>query len=355
MSDEINDIRTDKEFRGITFSKFQMSKVKTELLNNLLKGKIENSCYWGAELICSGHYMELWEIILLFCSKHIHIGNAKLPLYIDMRFDNFKQLVSSGYIGQELSLRNNDKMRRLFTELLCILCLSEKKHSFQPIKVGKEDFDMTVLAEKLKAPSVSYVQAIFVRGDPKELYISLNELTYCLESKNSIGVCYWIEWILEFDARCKKRKEKCECDRREFAHVDSKYQKELIWLVWHALLDATKDYDNLPKKVMKSLLNLYCLRFTPSAIKRRKYLLYFASSLCCETINFNKEIVNDKRVVDTVCNKIDLIYKQLKKNEVSPETDYLFNNKITGKTNLQKTVDKLDKISQMGDMIIRTE
>ena len=149
---EINDIRMIKDFRGMTFSKFQKSQVKKELLNNIYKGKLENIIYWSAELICSGNFMELWEIILQYMSKYIHIGNPKLPIYVSMRFDNFRDIIESGYIGNELSMRNNSKIRRIFAELLCILALSEKRHSFEQIKVSTDDYDMTTLSEKLKAP-----------------------------------------------------------------------------------------------------------------------------------------------------------------------------------------------------------
>ena len=92
---------------------------------------------WSAELICAGHFGDLWEIIIYNIGKNIHLANPKIPIYVDMRFQNFKEIVQNGYIGNEIAMRNNEKIRMIFCELITILCLSNKKPAFECVKSKK--------------------------------------------------------------------------------------------------------------------------------------------------------------------------------------------------------------------------
>jgi hypothetical protein len=349
---QINDIRTIAEFKGESFSKYKKTDVRKELLNSLFNGKIENACNWSSELICAGQFLYLWDIILTFLGKHIHLANPRLAIYLEMRYENFKTIISSGYEDDILRLRNNSKIRSMFAEIICIVCSSNKKHSFQNIKINKnEEYDITHMSNKLKAPSMSYAQSIYKKDDPKELFIAINEFAYHIspDSNNSLQACFWVEWIMEFQRICANKKEKCICERRSFIAVEDKYQMDPMWILWELILKYSQTLESIKIKILNSILKLYCLKYTPGVKKKRRYLIYYAVSILTEKYDTKIEITKDKELVETVVKKINSVYKQIKKNEIGPKVDYLMTN--IHKTSLEKTMDKLQMINKFDFMV----
>ena len=77
-------------------------------------------------------------------------------------------------------------------------------------------------------------------------------------------------------------------------------------------------------KIVKSLLNIFCLRYKSSFKKRRKYLIYFAISLINEQVDNRIKIVNDITILKTVRENSKIIFKQIKKNEIRGKKESLF-------------------------------
>jgi hypothetical protein len=100
-------------------------------------------------------------------------------------------------------------------------------------------------------------------------------------------------------------------------------------------------------KFITSLLHLYWIRFTPGSKKKRRYLLYFAISLITESYSTDKDIIapQNKDVIEVVTQKINSVYKQIKKNEIAPATDYLMHN--VNRSDLEKTIEKIEKLNNL--------
>ncbi len=353
----INDIRMQNHFKATTFSKFKLTEVKKQLIDNMLKENIEQSCYWSAELVCSGHFPELWDCIFHFLGKHIHIGNPKIIIYLEKRYNVFKNIINQKHYTFEIELRNNSTIRSMFAEIVTIICLSNKKTSFETLKINRtEEFDMTNMRERLKAKDTSYATNVFHNDDPKELFIAINEFAYHIggDKPNMKSACYWIEWVIEFDLICRKRKQKCFCKRRN-VNVENKFQCDTIWLIWDVLVyysDFVKNNEFI-KQLIVGLRELFCGRYTLGTSKKRKYLLYFAVELLTEYVPTDVEIITKKDIVKKVLEKIHDIYKQIKNNEESPKTEYLFNN-LNKQNNLENSIKKMNVLGSM-DFLPRTD
>jgi len=77
-------------------------------------------------------------------------------------------------------------------------------------------------------------------------------------------------------------------------------------------------------RVLGALLDIFRVKYTTAVAKKRRYVLYMAVELLSESITTNAEIVADKAILVNVVEKIDSVYKQVKKNEQRGTTDYLF-------------------------------
>jgi hypothetical protein len=321
----IDDYRSMKEFNKITFSGYKIIDVVKKMLDSIVKSKIENSCYWCAELLCSGHYEELWEVILFYYSKHVHIANPKLAIYLDSKMTNFKENMNDAENSQEqLNFRNEQPFRVMFCEIITILCLSDKKYTLQPVSVPEDDYDLINLKNNLCAPDLSEGEKVVKPDDPKELVVIMNELLYNISTSISSTTksYYWVEWLLGYAKLCKKKKQICLIEKREYVNVEEKYQRNIVWLIWEAIKQESKKRNTLINKIINSLFSLFTVRYSETHNTKRKHLLLFSITLLTNSnIINNIEIVKDKSKLSCVMTQLDTIFMQVKENEIKTKDD----------------------------------
>jgi hypothetical protein len=125
-----------------------------------------------------------------------------------------------------------------------------------------------------------------------------------------------------------------------------------VWIIWNIILNEAETRSKIIQKIIKSLLSIFCLKYVSSVVSKRKYILYFAITLLCENPKISGDIIAEKNreIITNVTNKIDQIYKQIKKGEISPGTDYLF--KDSKARNLHNTISKMDQLNSFEETFI---
>ncbi len=93
-------------------------------------------------------------------------------------------------------------------------------------------------------------------------------------------------------------------------------------------------------------MRFFSFKYTTPSSKKRRYLLYFAVSILTETISTNVELITDRKLLQTVTDKIDSIYKQIKRNEQAPKTEYLFKG-LDKKRALEKSLKQMELLGQI--------
>ena len=93
-----------------------------------------------------------------------------------------------------LIIEDEAAIRRVLVKILSeentSYIVSEAEDGLQGIElIKKEDFDMTQMRDKFKAPSNKYSEGLFLDEDPKELFPAINEIAYNVseEGKNIIN------------------------------------------------------------------------------------------------------------------------------------------------------------------------
>ena len=318
----IIDPRPLEAFKDITFSGFKKRDVYNKLFRTIEEGKIEESCYWCTECICSGYSIELFEKLIIHNSKVTHINSPKLPEFLWRRYNTF--LSSFDHIGKKekdqlIHLRNTQSIRNCLFDLVTTISSSPKNKRFDKYpKVKEDDFQYSKIQSKLSATMQILPSHILRFTDPEELKIIMNEFLFHLKNKNGgyENACYWVAWLVQWEKVNKKKKIKFEIELRDISEVNPKYCKDCIWLLWEIIFYECSERPNNIKIQIQSLYRFFRYDYTSGKRNNRLPLIYHAIGYLTLPIKFNVPLRKDKNLfLQTQCN-VNLMFKGKKQNEV---------------------------------------
>ena len=320
----IHDPRTVMDFQKFTFSGHLRQHVYKVLDENIKLGHADYACYWALGLLCSGLVHSMWQTLFESAAKHINRGAPNSFLYLVKMYEKFSPYENQYSIMSMTDMRNNSDVRTLICEVAASLaiCRKNKLPSIPKIKPD-HDFLQITLTENLKAPSASYAKHLIKETDPIELYVSFNELVYCLrpETRDFTKTLYWVAWILKYASVFKKQnKTDLVCANRLSSMVDDKYSHMAIWMIWEAVLDSVRHspQSGTLTPYIDSIYKAHCLRWSPSILKSRTCFLTTAILFICEsnTLDIHYTVPHDiltvHRIIENVPEWISAIIQTQK-------------------------------------------
>ena len=330
MNDDIIINDTRSKFKTTSFSNFKKSELCKKLQNSIYYNKREEAFFWTCEMLCSNMLLEIWDTYLIMMSKYIHIHNPKLPLYIEKKYSEFREI-----IGQDDSIekiRNNKKMLIIFCSITTVLSCADKLTTLDYLQ-HKFEFKLESLYENLKAPDTSYAKIVYKEGDPVEYLIPFNEFIYHLtETRQKVDIIYWLNWIIEYDILCRKKKKNVGCVPRSIYQNNRKtLETNIIWVIWDTIFIVMKKENHSSNmfNIVNSIYNLFIVRYCVSTNKKRISLICHTIELLLlhKDIKYNIPILNNNSELSNIDENINVVMEQIKKNEVKTNPNENTSNK----------------------------
>jgi hypothetical protein len=354
---KIIDTRLNEDFKQKTFSGFQKKDVIAALFKSIDQGKIEAACHWCTECIVSGYTMKIWDKLLVYACKIVHINNPKLPIYLYKKnmiiFNQLNRLECKN--KDYLILRNSQMIRNLLCDLITTIITSEKKKRYDKLFKIK-DSDMNI-SNKLQANIQILPSSILRFDDPEELKIIINEFYFHLKNQLSgyDKAVYWILWLLEWERKHKKNKENWTIPERKVNIKADKDKGDFIWIIWDTIFVEMNNRDNnMMKNCIKVLYSLYTNNYTGSKRNTRIFLVYCAIGHLTNNLDYTKPIrLNHSVFIQTQANinKMYEIVKKYEKNNVVTKPVEKVKKKDEKKTEEKIEIEKMnDRLSGFNEL-----
>jgi hypothetical protein len=233
------------------------------------------------------------------------LASPQIAPYIELRAVQFK-------VQLQAKADDNDdcfdmRLRRIFSELVCVMSLAARKVPLTEITLPKNCHLIETLRDRFKAPHTGFVGDAWITEEDgsHQLFIAVNEFAFSLQEHLIIDALFWVEWIARYPENI---------GTRSFAPVLAKHSRDPIWLVWELILKQTTALKKSAcEKIVKGFMFLYGFRYTgPTSFKRRRFLLYSACFFLTQTDNTEPILtIEQKRAVSEMMEHIDVIYDQV--------------------------------------------
>jgi len=240
----INDVRTTKDFKTDTYNKFKKKDVFKLLYSQVKNQNIDNSNHWGAELIISGHLVELFEKIIEFYITEISIKNPKYIIYLWKQYEQFTEIANS--LDDILEARNILEIRNMFIDIITTITLCEQ---FALPKIEKINIlEISHFSNiRILFPSKEFLAPFLKTNDIPQIFTPINEIINHIKTpRNSSSdmIMYWLSWLVMWETEYIKKNNIGAMSERPNDKIEKIYWRDFVWLLWEIVIQEARVKNN---------------------------------------------------------------------------------------------------------------
>jgi hypothetical protein len=329
----IHDMRTAKDFKGITLCGYKRKDVINAFQNSIINNKLEDAIRWCVELHSTGLNKIIWDTFHNIYTKYIHINSPKLFFYLLKREKEYNNIIKDYPKKHEIFTRNDQELRNMYAELTSIMSITKKNNMFLPKSlpsINTKSFEKEDIHKRMISKSLEHIQEYIFNNTSNDTILALNEIiNNLLYKKGTFQNCiYWYLWIEK--SQNSKKKE----NQIIFSENKDPFADHWIFILWKIIMDFSDKLEKNNKIFLNKLHSIYKKNFKPTFISKRKYYIFIAFYIIKSDVKWNINIFQQEYLIIQSCANINKMYENIINNIQS-------NLSYESKEKLRKSYNKL--------------
>lgn len=313
------DIRSNKDFKGITICGYKRKDVINAFQNSIINNKTEDAIRWLVELHSTGLNKQIWDSFDNIYIKYIHINNPKLFFYLLKRKKEYLSIIKNYSKKHEIFTRNCQEIRNLYAELTAIFSLTKKNNLFLPKSlpsIKNISFEPYEIKKRMIAKNLDYVLDFIHNTTTNEVKLALNEIINNLLYINGTfqNCLFWYLWLEKYMSKNKINNKNNILFENVNLTKDEQYVDHWTFILWKIILSFENKLDKNKYGFIKKMEEIYKSDFKLSFINKKKYYFFISFYIIKNNINWMINLFPMEHLIIQTNANINSMYKNIIKN-----------------------------------------
>lgn len=308
-----------------SYSGYKKTCVFSKWQRELQQQQYEQACYWTAEADASGWQDDIWNKLIVFASKQVHVHLPTLPTLLARNYAYYRNyLVTCSTQQIAKQPRNCIALRQHLCQAVGFIALSSKGPVYTLPKVDILKVDESKLIVGVHSWLVPHRKS----NDSEVVIRILSTILWNLETHKTPDVMYWLSVLLAYEKQQRKNKTPIQMasraplpttDKIRNLSVDPKSTHDWVWLMWLALDTASAHYRRpvACQRALRDLSYLFALDYKSSRKMTLVAVIIHAMHLVrLDTLDWSSSIYTNeqsKSMITKACTNIDVMYAEVER------------------------------------------